>query len=84
MVEFQAQDYLEIRLALLEKLNGGQYFSGHVSGRTSSGIRYRLVCTIIHFISEDRVVPVWWEMLTYDEYGDKMKNDFSFRGINWF
>lgn len=80
MVEFGVSDYLAIKGDVYEKLAKKRYFSGHLRGRTTSGVRYRLVCTLIRF-SSGRIIPIWWEMFTYDKCGDSVLNDFDFNEI---
>lgn len=84
MVVFQDIDYINVRLALLRKLESKDYFFGHINGHTKDGVKYKLVCSILHFKREHRIVPIWWDMITYDECGNSTINEFDFKEINWF
>ena len=66
--------------ALKEK----DFFYGHIRGINSEGVHYKLVCYILRYRDGERIVPVWWEMFTYNDYGDSILNDFNFNDINWF
>ena len=83
MVAFSNEDCSLIGQRLLAKLRYGNFFSGHISGATSDGIRYKLVCTLIYHTREQRVIPVWYEMFTYNKFGDVILNDFSFYDIDF-
>lgn len=83
MVSFSDIDYFNIRVKILEKLREKDYFSGHIRGITDDGVKYKLVCYVLNFKDRARIVPVWWEMFTYNDYGDSILNDFNFNDINW-
>ena len=82
MVEFQDVDYLAIRKSIFKKLGDRTYFNGHIYGTTSEGVKYKLVYYIINFAKEGIIVPVWWEMFTYNEFGDSILNGFDFNELN--
>lgn len=82
MVSFSDSDYFDVRIKLLDRLKDKDYFYGHIRGINSEGVRYKLVCYILHYRNEKRIVPVSWEMFTYNNYGDSVLNDFNFKDIN--
>lgn len=83
MVSFNDSDYFDVRIKLLDRLQEKDYFYGSIRGINSDGVHYKLVCYILHYRDNERIVPVWWEMFTYNDYGDSILNDFNFNDIDW-
>lgn len=84
MVTFSDVDYYNVKMKVLKKLKDNEYFSGHVCGVTEEGVNYKLICYILNFKRDRRLCPVFWEMMTYNKYGDIILNDFSFYDIKWY
>lgn len=81
VAEFLPSDYSIVAAALTEAIGD----KGFVAATIETSHPYffaKLVATLIIYRDAEgevtNVVPVWWEMHTYDEDGIERLNDFSF------
>ena len=86
-IEFCEADYATVWCSLLEVIGERNYFNGTVEC-AHEAFTSRLTTTLI--IYRDRtlpdrpitsIVPIWWEMHTFDADGNQQFNDFSLKEL---
>ena len=81
-VEFLSDDYALVAEELMREIEGKQFLSATLT-TLHSNFEAELILTLIIYRTREGevsdVVPVWWEMHTYDlDTGEEFPNDFSF------
>ena len=82
IITFSHEDYLQVAEQLLEAIGERQFFSTNLTVELDT-FDATLIATLIIYRTPEGdirdVVPVWWEMHTYepDTY-EELLNDFSF------
>lgn len=81
-VEFSDADYTQVAECVAEAIDGRDFLSATLT-TFHPNFEAELILTLIIYRNFDEeveeVVPVWWEMHTYDlDTGDEHFNDFSF------
>ena len=84
-VEFLPDDYALVAEELTREIEGKEFLSATIT-TLHSNFEAELILTLIIYRTREGevsdVVPVWWEMHTYDlESGEEFPNDFSFGNL---
>lgn len=84
-VEFLSDDYAVVAEQLAGEIEGKPFLSATIT-TLHPNFEAELILTLIIYRTREGevsdVVPVWWEMHTYDlESGEELPNDFSFGNL---
>lgn len=84
---FNANHYDEVWSTLLDAIGESDYFNGKVTTE-HEGFISSLTTTLIVYRDRhaperpiNRLIPVWWEMATYDEEDNQHPNNFSLKEL---
>lgn len=75
--------YRDVADEVLNTIRDKDYFNGEVYGEIGE-YGYTLKVTLIIYQRDGevyKVVPLYWDMSTYDEEGDEIENDFLFSDL---
>lgn len=75
--------YRDVADEVLDKVRDKDYFNGEIDGEIGE-IGYTLRTTLLIYQHDGevyKVLPLYWEMSTYDEEGDEVENDFLFSDL---
>ena len=86
-IDFQNNHYNEVWSALLESIGESDYFNSTVE-TTHEGFTSLLTTTLIVYRNRhdperpiNRLIPIWWEMVTIDNEDGEHPNNFSLREL---
>lgn len=86
---FTTELYQELLAALYRAIDGRDYYTGRLSITLPEGGEALLICTCFvcwrgvsapdgRWNELRDLIPVWWEMHTFDAEGNELLNDYSF------
>lgn len=86
-VSFGHEDYTLVWQSLLAAVGETNYFSGKIH-TVHEGFCSELTLSAIIYRNREHperpicdIVPIWWEMTTFDSDGNELLNDFSLREL---
>lgn len=86
-ITFSHEDYAQVWQSLLADVGERNYFSGKIH-TDHEGFCSELTLSVIIYRDREHpecpvcnIVPIWWEMTTFDSNGNETLNDFSLREL---